>query len=363
MKPILWTLFFITLILISIDVSAQTNFTISGTVADEKGAPLKGATVFISDSKIITATDGAGRFTLANLQPGSFRLSVTTVGYATYNKSILIRDKTVEINIVLKVKPIILNEVVIGKGKSRDDYYELFKDSFLGTTYNADQCVILNPKVLNFSTNKKDLMADADEFLIIENNSLGYRIRYLLKAFKYNLISTITSYDGDASFEELEGTEAQKKEWANNRLEAYNGSLMHFLRSVYANSSLKQGFMVHQVLKGPEGLYFDKALLDLKTITTVADSSFVYLSFTSIYAVYDPKKAAKAQVQEPLSQLRGAGFDNKSSLLKLYLDEAIIDSKGSYADYRSFLIQGNWSRKRLGDQLPFEYKPPVGENK
>jgi hypothetical protein len=362
MKLILRTVVFMILVLISINVFAQKNFTISGIVVDEKGVPLKSATVFISDSKIITVTNDEGKFTLFDLEPGSFRLSVTTVGYAAYNQSVIIRDKPVDLRVTLKIKPIILNEVVIGKVKNWDDYYKLFKESFLGTTYNGDQCVIVNPKVLDFSTNKNVLTAYADEFLIIENNSLGYRIRYLLKDFKRNMFTGLTSYDGDTNYEELQGTEEQKKEWASNRLIAYQGSLMHYLRSVYANTALKEGFITHQVFRKDGGaynassLYIERNVLDLKTITTVLDSSFVSLAFVSIYVVFAPKKAAALQAQQ-VTQTKDGLADGKSSVLKLYLNEAIIDSKGSFADYRSFLIQGYWSNKRVGDQLPFEYKP------
>ncbi|NNU34479.1 hypothetical protein HK413_10800 [Mucilaginibacter sp. S1162] len=52
-------------------------------------------------------------------------------------------------------------------------------------------------------------------------------------------------------------------------------------------------------------------------------------------------------------------MENKGSILNLFLDKAIVDRKGSYTDYRTFLIQGNWGRRRIGDQLPFEYQLPL----
>lgn len=363
MKPVIYALFFIAFIFAAKSVAAQTNYAITGTVTDEKGKPLKAATVFISDSKIITSTGSDGKFLLANLEPGSFKLSVTSIGYAPYNKSVIINGRSVDLQIALTVKPIVLNEVFIGKGNKWDRYYTLFTRYFLGATDNADQCTIQNPKVINFSTNKNMLLADADDLLIIENNSLGYRIKYLLKKFQYNMLSSVVSYDGDASYEELPGTDAMKSKWAAKRLEAYNGSLMHFIRSVYSGNTLKEGFMMHQVSVGDGKSYFDKSLLDIKSVATVMNASFVSMSFTSIYVVYDPKKAAKplekvdtTKYNGPMSN--GTAFNSNSSLLRLYLDEAIIDKKGSY-DYRAFLIQGNWSKKLVGDQLPFEYQPPV----
>jgi hypothetical protein len=50
-------------------------------------------------------------------------------------------------------------------------------------------------------------------------------------------------------------------------------------------------------------------------------------------------------------------MDKQGSIMTLFLENAILDKKGSYVDYRSFYIQGFWGKKRLGDQLPFEYQP------
>ena len=63
---------------------AQQVFTTTGVVVDETGETIIGATVqVVGDSKLITATDMDGKFTLANLKSGA-KLEVSYVGMKTF---------------------------------------------------------------------------------------------------------------------------------------------------------------------------------------------------------------------------------------------------------------------------------------
>ena len=57
--------------------------TISGTVVDESGRPLPGATVRAEGTSYGAATDVGGRFEIGGLPPGTYRLIASFVGYAT----------------------------------------------------------------------------------------------------------------------------------------------------------------------------------------------------------------------------------------------------------------------------------------
>ncbi|NNU33189.1 hypothetical protein HK413_01560 [Mucilaginibacter sp. S1162] len=138
------------------------------------------------------------------------------------------QNTALNIRMRLEPKAITLNEVKIGRKSARNKNFNLFKENFLGTSANARQCEIINPEIINFSTQKGLLLADADDFLIIKNNRLGYRIHYLLKDFSYNSNDKLTLYHGDFSFEELEGTDADKSKWAKNRAETYQGFVYAF---------------------------------------------------------------------------------------------------------------------------------------
>jgi len=357
---------------------AQSVYIIDGKVTDESLKPLAGATVFIDGSKIATATDATGQFKLTVPGAGSYHLSAKMLGYAVANKDVMLKEHSANIDFKLAVKSVVLNQINIGTDKNWAQHFEMFKKQFLGDTPNALACKIVNPEVINFSTKQSMLYADADEFLIIENPNLGYRIKYLLKTFQYDKMAAITSYDGDVIFEELPGTDAQKQSWTKNRQLAYAGSLMHFLRSVFTNTALREGFVAGQLYKKDNKQYYDSKPVDFDTLVTAIDTNFIALKFTGLHVTYSPDKVAqllKSGTKEtslvvdssvlrkrPIQPASNQGVKPKYvSDLMSYVKQVTIDASGRvFSGYLlSFLIRGDWTYRRVADQLPFEYQPPV----
>lgn len=370
LMKLLYPLFcFIILSLESTLALAQQGYIVSGTVTTENGEPITGATVFIGGSERIMSTDQNGRFDFHDVPPGSFQLSVQMIGYSPLTRNIIVKNASVTVDIKMKVKAINLKQVTIGNKRSWARNFRIFKREFLGRSANGRQCTILNPEIISFSTKKGLLMAEADDFLIVENKRLGYRIKYLVKDFGYNYVDGIVLYHGEFSFEELNGTDEQKQQWANNRLETYKGSFMHFLRSVYANNTLENGFITRPLL-GYGTIRFDTTRIDkykvmvkdqpvkFDSLVTVIDSNFSAFRFKQLYVIYDPGKAALFATHTD-DRKKNMVILPKATLLRLATDVAIIDKKGSYTDYRDFFIQGYWAKERVGDQLPVEYKPPI----
>lgn len=359
---------------------AQTGVSITGNIVDEKGDPVKAATVFLSGTKKITVANDEGRFILTEIEPGTYQLVIKMLGYFPDAQNLIISRESPDIRVELQPRSINLKEVVIGTKGVWEENYEVFKENFLGFSKNAKRCEIINPKILNFNKNagKGILTANTDDFLIIENRSLGYRIKYLLKNFEYNSNTETTVYDGETSFEELPGSDKQRKRYYENRKTSYYGSLMHFFRSIYNNTVLKEGFITNQVYaienvrdfesmrqfavevsedKQRSRLTIDRRPVHFNTLISLSDSSLVSLKFlTGLYVTYNPKKSMTSiKLPEGTKKI---DFNWNSSLLQLHLDEALIDKRGSIADYETFLIKGIWGERRVGDQLPFEYKPP-----
>ncbi|MDB5002214.1 MAG: hypothetical protein JWQ34_439, partial [Mucilaginibacter sp.] len=370
MKIFLRYILFAVIIFTGTHTYAQVRQNISGVVVDEKGQPVKGAIVFIGGSERVMSTDENGKFIFADMPQGTFQLSVQLIGYFPLTRNVIVQAAPVNVEVQLKVKTISLDEVVIGKTGARNKNFKLFEENFLGRSENAKQCVILNPKVINFSTKKGLLFADADDFLIIENKRLGYRIHYQLKDFGYKSADDIALYHGECSFEELDGTADEKKEWAKNRLQTYQGSFMHFLRSVYSNKVLENGFITKpsygyvtlkhdDVTSNMDRVVINDRPVRFDSLITTVDSNFISLKFKQLlYVIYDPRKAPGVHTTE-YELKRSIDIDKKASVVNLGLKEAIIDRKGSYTDYRDFFIHGNWARARVADQLPVEYQPPV----
>jgi hypothetical protein len=347
---------------------AQTYQDVTGVISDEQGMPLKSATVFISGTQRLTIVDDNGRFILPAFNRGTYNVSVSMMGYVPYNANVIVKDSSIHLTISLKPKAILLNEVIIGSGDKWTEFYRVFLGQFLGTSKSAEACTILNPKALSFDYNKKTglLTAHAERFLIIDNTRLGYRIRYLLKHFNYSALNNRTIYDGDTHFEPLEGTDSRQKVWARNQLEAYNGSMLHFLRSVFANAVLANGFITNKLLTpmpasltNADKLMVDARLLSYDTLTTRLETAFIQFKAPVFYLVYNPKKASGFVSKQSTNRVDEISYnDETGTIVKLSLETAIIDKRGSYTDYRAFLIHGNLAKRRVSDMLPLEYQPP-----
>ncbi|MEJ7557856.1 MAG: carboxypeptidase-like regulatory domain-containing protein [Pedobacter sp.] len=354
MKTILCVLF---LFFSALVVNGQATLGISGVVKNVAGEPVDAATVFINGSKQITKTDSKGEFLFNNVGSGTYQLVVNMIGYASVKQNVVLQFQSAKLNITLTEKQIVLAEVVIGDGSERAKQIKTFIKNFLGESENAKGCTITNTNLLEFSTRQTLLEATTSDFLIIENKALGYKIRYLLRNFRFNSGTGITSYDGESLFENMEGTAEQQEQWKLNRRKAYEGSFMHYLRSLYANTTRKEGFLTYNIMNRTAPLELDPKLVDMEQFLFTVDSNFVELKFKRRFYIYH--NAKKAAVEEKVTDDKTVTqtMDKEGSIMTLFLDNAILDKKGSYVDYRSFYIQGYWGKKRLGDQLPFEYQP------
>ncbi|MES2428560.1 MAG: carboxypeptidase-like regulatory domain-containing protein [Bacteroidota bacterium] len=343
-------------ILLQLNIYAQDTYSISGTVKNAKGELIESATVFLAGSEKVVATNTQGAFKFNGISPGTYQVVITMVGYTSVKQNVIVQNKSESVDLVLGDKQIVLDEIVIGDKDARAKHFKRFVIYFLGETRNAKACKILNPDVIEFSTSKGVLRATSSDFLIIENPNLGYRVKYLLKKFIDNNATGVTLYDGDSVFEPLTGTEEQQKLWKKNRKAAYEGSLMHYLRSLYAGTSRKEGFLVYKITSPFLPLAIESIPIYAEQMLRRPDSNFFSFKVsTRFYVLYDKKKAAKED-KGSVSTILMDYLDDTGSIFKL--DTATrIDKRGSYSDYKEKLIQNYWGRQRVGDQLPLEYMP------
>src|SRR5215216_1875064 len=74
--------------------AAQELIELRGTVADETGASIVGASVTLEDiQKYITRTDGQGRYHIRSMAPGKYRLKVAAQGFATFIKELDLTER------------------------------------------------------------------------------------------------------------------------------------------------------------------------------------------------------------------------------------------------------------------------------
>jgi hypothetical protein len=342
------------LLLCSSEIFAQTTFTLSGTILNENSEPIEAATVFIDGSKKITKTDASGKYTFVGLASGGYNIVVNMIGYGSIKQDVLISDKSANFNIKLVAKEQTLNEVVIVGDNKRFKYLNTFKKYFLGESENALGCSITNPDILNFALNGKILTAYTDDFLIIENSILGYRVKYLLKDFQFNEYLETTRYNGQCIFEEMQGSVTAKEDWRKNRRIAYFGSLMHYLRSLYSGTAQEEGFLTYKVVNDRLPIDIERDPVSNAKLINKADGKFINIKYKRrLYTIYDVKLASQnytfKKSERIIKELQETG--------SIFKTDGKIDSKGNYINYQELLIQGYWGRKRIGDQLPYEYNP------
>jgi len=99
-----------TVCLVFLPAAAAAQSAFSGVVKDPSGAVLPGVTIEVSSPVLIertrsVVTDGAGRYTIVDLRPGTYKMTVGLVGFATVVRDAveLPGNTTVPINVELKV--------------------------------------------------------------------------------------------------------------------------------------------------------------------------------------------------------------------------------------------------------------------
>lgn len=107
--------------LLYFQVNAQRNFKLTGTVTDENGTILSGASVVISPGNNGILTNEEGDFIFNGLAKGSYSIQVSFLGYETKKDTLWI-DADKVVNVKLKFTPLSLEEVVV-----QDNYAEIRK--------------------------------------------------------------------------------------------------------------------------------------------------------------------------------------------------------------------------------------------
>lgn len=397
--------------------SASAQHTLSGKVVDavtHKPIPL--ANVFLSNTSVGTITDEGGVFTIQRFPDGRYELIVSCIGYETFNVQMQSDKLPANLPVSLKPKVTELQEVIV-EPYEKDGWEKwkvFFTENFIGTSSNAADCKLLNKEVVKFRFSKKKntLQAFADEPLIIENHALGYILKYSLTKFVYDFNTNIFFYQGYPFFTEMETTRNRiKKRWETNRKDAYHGSIMHFLRSLYRNKLVENNFEVRRLKKVPEeeknrvkmmrqnqmkklsfegrnihidqnmGLHPDTAayyqrvalhpeqlnvldsnLLTGDSIAYAIDSVTVGLEFRDyLQVIYKLKKNPIEYAQKFL--YRGAENAPVISELQLIGNKPItVLANGSYFEGSDLLTIQYWGWwEKLGNMLPYGYWPPKQE--
>ncbi|MCH5721239.1 hypothetical protein [Niabella hibiscisoli] len=125
---------------------------------------------------------------------------------------------------------------------------------------------------------------------------MGYELTYWLNEYEHQFTTQVVFYKGNTQFTEMKGSKRRMQQWDKNRLMAYQGSLTHFIRSVYAGNTEAEGFVVNLIKTIP---YQDLNLyIPAYTDTTSIHSpSAIVKLINGLYAQKDNALAASQIVK------------------------------------------------------------------
>lgn len=304
------------------------NQIIRGTVFDiETKSNISYASIYFNGSVIGTTTNNNGNFELDISKNRSMPLTVSAIGYFSVTITDLSSVKSYDI--YLRPKVFELKEVVVNSNsneRGRKANMRIFKDEFLGTTDNAQNCEILNENDIRFlyDSDDKILRAYALKPILIDNKALGYKITYFLDKFQYSKNTKTFSFSGNISFKEDSLLKITEQMLINRRL-SYVGSRMHFFRALWSNNLSSEGFKIKNSLNKD---------LSYKDLVLVKDSVKLILSSTPNLTI-------------------SFSLINVSEMV--LLKKSILFDKNGYFDPMAFSWEGEMARQRIADLLPIEY--------
>lgn len=100
---------------------------IKGTVSDENGMPVEGASVYIPMFVKGTITNSKGEFQLNRLPNGRFEIQVSHVGYANHIESVILNGDEVNLNVKLTHASIETESVVVSAGYNTTQHQNAVK--------------------------------------------------------------------------------------------------------------------------------------------------------------------------------------------------------------------------------------------
>jgi hypothetical protein len=389
------------LLLLNSIVSFGQN-SLTGTVISARDSiPLSGASVFVNSSSIGTSTDNNGEFLLPGITVLNFELVISFVGFETVVIKVGAETINRRYKIIMQPKPAEIAEVVVG-GVIKDGWKRwgsAFTANFIGTSANSFQCVIKNPEVLRFRYDKKTetVRVSSIDKLTIQNKALGLTVQYQLEEFFMNGSEGTVTYAGYLSFEKMEGYSQRKEnKWVKERMKAYNGSLMHFIRSIYNKSVEQDGFEVRQLLRlrktdsallpyykrimsGDYSAYdTSKFALQLmkdgsgrstapiiyligKNILPADSIRFYDTARKSIYLSFAGDLSVTYKNELEAVEYRGslAGKQRlQESVLQLINNRAVlIEKNGLHYEPLDLFTEGYWAWEKVSEMLPADYQP------
>lgn len=398
MKQTLLFSFFFSFVL---TLQAQT---LKGRVVDAAtNDPIEFVSVYLNTTTRGTTTNGKGEFALA-MPAGTYEVIISYLGYEPLVHRVQSDSLPPSILFKLTPKAHVLGVVEV-QGK-RDvqwhDNLEVFKENFLGRSWIAKGCKLLNPEVLTIDFDQRSgvLAVSARGPLMIENSLLGYKVEYLLTDFTYRTKEGYVTFEGYPRYEPMQGSKSKQRRWDKNRESAYRGSAMHFARALQLKRIEEEGFNLRRLYRLPnpnrptdEEIDDARAHLRASGNTAIVSDSIsdilkrarlprfverldinpvpyseylttgrgkARLSFEQfMQVVYTGEQEESAYVSSTSNFLNGGSARKptyQTSVFSLQSDVVEVEASGNFLNPLDVLFEGYWAWEKVGDMLPLDYK-------
>jgi hypothetical protein len=312
---------------------------ITGLIFDAKtNEPIEGASIYFDNTTIGTTSDVNGNFSILYQEDVKSPLVVSFLGYKKQVLQDFLNSTYLEINLIENTNA--LDEVFLTSKDSwsRKRKLEQFRMQFLGFSKNSRSCKILNEDdiILRYLEDKQMLVASIKKPLLIRNKELGYIINYDLQDFEIQYATSQGSlrvtaassvfYAGTTFYK----SESNKKKILKQRLKTYNGSVLHFMRSLLINKLEENKFSL---------------LYENKVVPPV--------NFISVYAT-ESSELFKVRIFRPLTVVYNKNVGRQSTI-KTKDTYFYLDRNGNHSPVDGLIFTGEFGNQRIGDTLPLDY--------
>jgi hypothetical protein len=338
---------------------------VTGIVYDKKTQePMEGVTVYFDNTTRGTITNSKGAFKIEINQDIRTSLVVSFLGYRKIVQNDYSEDKVY--TFYLEEELSVLNEIYLSSKKtpskkkdsdadekeiwSREHKLREFKKHFLGDSKQALSCDILNEEdiILAFDKSSEKLTASSNKPIRIKNRYLDYEIAYDLQEFQvqfvrdtlYNEIwkttnffysPTIIYYEGTSFYKTLDENPSERI--VERRMDAYQGSILHFMRAIYSGRLSEEGF----------NFFYEKHQISQEYAIIVTETE-------------NPNLKEVCFLKPNL-----VVGDTFNSFSKIILNEMCIyiDSFGNHSPIKAITFYDFMGNQRVGDALPLDYEPKL----
>lgn len=366
---------------------------VTGKTVNDAGHTVADVQIYLDGTKTGTVSAADGSFTLDIAGRNSGNLVFSKENYETFIIAVSgIPDKNLKV-VLLKSNDIEEIRIIPYTEEAYRNYIDYFLDQFIGS--DQEHVRIKNQRTLKFAYDKtnKTLKVKAPQTLIIENKNLGYEITYNIVDFLADFNTKTLRNTGTSFFRETRNTDKVRL----NRMNAYDGSLLHFFRSVYHNTVASEGFIVNQVIKVPNPKYpTGQELEQLKAFAEIASKNGTFNLPADILDISERKRTqqpfARAIVKTRIPdtdyvnrtgseilfsfkdilqvnypkyeyELKGRAFLKSktaiiiSSFLHPDGETFEVSKDGNISTPDLLITEGDFTKNKLENMLPLDYQP------